>query len=118
MYLLPTANQASGFVEGPRRMFVPTVIQVAQIVCQTAEKPQFFDAEVGAGEGLAPAFGIGRLDQPLQYVQCRRLDPVAEQELLTAWKPLDGRDQPQEKTQVRLQCRTRVAGAVAAAYTG
>ena len=115
MYLLPTANQASSLVEGPRRMFVPTVIQVAQIVCQTAEKPQLFDAEVGAGKGLAPAFGIGRLDQPLQYVQCRRLDPVAEQELLTARKPLHGRDQPQEKTQVRLQRRTGVARTVAAA---
>ena len=92
------------------------MIQVAQIVCQTAEKPQFFDPEVGAGEGIAPAFGIGCLDQPLQYVQCRRLEAIAEQKLLTARKPLHGRDQPQEKTQVRFQGRAGVARAVGALH--
>ena len=93
-------------------MFVTTVIQVAQIARKTAQKPELLDAQVGTGKSIPPAFGVGRLDQPLQNVQCRRLDAVAQQKLLTAWETLHGRDQPGEKTKVRLQRRAGFARAV------
>ena len=117
MHLLPTADQASGFVQRPGRMFVTTVIQIAQIARKTAQKPELLDAQVGTGKSIPPTPGVGRLNQPLQDIQCRRLDPVAQQKLLTAWETLHGRDQPGEKTKVRLQRRAGFARAVTAADT-
>ena len=98
-------------------MFVTTVIQIAQIAGEAAQKPELLDAQVGTGKGIPPAFGVGRLDQTLQNVQCRCLDPVAQQKLLTAWETLHGRDQPGEKTKVRLQRRAGFSRAVNAADT-
>ena len=67
-------------------MFVTTVIQVAQIVGKAEQKPELLDAQVGSGKGIPPAFTVGRLDQTLQNIQGRSLDPIAEQKPLTAGK--------------------------------
>ena len=75
------------------------------------------DDRFGASKSIPPAFGLGRLDQTLQNVQCRRLDQVAQQKLLTTRKTLHGRDQPGEKTKVRLQRRAGFARTVNATGT-
>ena len=72
-------------------MFVTTVVQKTQVMRKAEQKPEFLDAEVGSGKRVPPASAVGRLDQPLQNVQSRSLDPVAEQKLLTAWESLHRR---------------------------
>ena len=49
----------------------------------------------------------GRLHQPLQHVERRRLQPVAEQEPLSARKPVHRRNQPQHEPVQRRPHRTR-----------
>jgi hypothetical protein len=39
---------------------------------------------------------VGGLDQIFEHVECGRLDTIAEQELLCAWKLLNRRDQPHQ----------------------
>ena len=59
--------------------------------------------QVRRGQMPPPVACIRRLDQPLEYVEGRRLQPVAEQELLTPREFLHRRDQPQHEAVHRFQ---------------
>jgi hypothetical protein len=54
----------------------------------------------------APVARVGCLDQGFEDIERSRLEAVAEQELLRARKPLDGRHQPQDELLVRLKGRS------------
>ena len=90
-------------------MFVTTVVQITQMVGQPEEKPELLNPQVGPGKGIPPALAVSRLDQPLQNIQTRCLDPVAKQKFLTAGETLHSRNQPQEKAKVRFQRRAGLA---------
>jgi len=84
------------------------------------KEPQLFKAEVRPDQMRSPVARISRLDQGFQDVECRRLDTVAEQELLRFREALDRLHQPVEKLEVGFNGRAGSAGIVghAANYDG
>ena len=81
----------------------------SEIVPKAEQKPELLDSPVDSGKTIPPAFTVGRLDQTLQNIQGRSLDPIPEQKLLSAGKTLHRRYQPSEKTIVRFQRRAGFA---------
>ena len=62
-------------------MLVPTGVERTQIMRQPEQESQFVKIQAGPGEVTRPSPSVGGVDQALQHVHGRGLNPVAQQEI-------------------------------------
>lgn len=98
---------SADIVQAACRVLVAPQVEQLQVHGQPEQETQLLHPQIGLNQQPAPRPRVGRLHQPFQHVQRRRLDAIAQQELLTARKPFHGRHQPQEKLVHCLKRRTR-----------
>jgi hypothetical protein len=79
----PATYQPARFIQCSGCKLVATVIQMPQVVGQTAEHAQFFSSR-WRDSGWHRAVAVGRLHQRLHGKQGCRLHAITKQELLTA----------------------------------
>lgn len=83
-----------------------------QVARQPEQEAKLLKTEVRGREMAPSASGVGRLDQTFENIQRDGLNSVAEQELVAAGKPFDGRDEPRQELVVCFNRRAGGAGAV------
>ena len=103
----PAADQPPRLLECARGVLVAAMVEVSEVLRQPEQEAQLLEAEVRGIQMAPPVAGVRRLDQALQHVERRRLQPIPEQVLLPPRELLHRGHQPQHEAVHRLQRRPR-----------
>ena len=82
-------------------MGVALAVQVVQFDRDPEQESQLLDAKVSTPQMPLAILGVGGFHKILEDIEGGAMDSVAEQEFLRPGKFLNGRDQPQQKLEMR-----------------
>lgn len=109
--LQPAAHLPADLIHGARRKLVATFVEQLHLDADPHEVAQLLQRHIRLRQVSATLARIIGLDERLKHLLRKRLNTLAEDELLVSWETIDGRKKPEKEPCGRSRpCRGRAPG--------